>query len=240
MRVVSLHRYPVKSMQGQPLEAAALGELGIVGDRSHALVDVATGVVLTGRLDPPLLFATGVLGDDGRASIRLPDGTVTNDAAMLTRWIGRPVRLVGPSAERSTYEIRIDAEDEASDIVSWQGPADRYHDSRGAAVSILATGDIGRSEPRRFRANVIVDAATADELVGRDIQLGTARLHVTKPIERCVMVTRPQPGGIERDLDVLRTIGRERDMLLGVGALVTSAGVAAVGDGLTALEGESG
>ena len=45
-------------------------------------------------------------------------------------------------------------------------------------------------------------------------------LDVVKPIDRCVMTTRPQPGGIERDLDVLRTINAERQTWLGVGTLV--------------------
>ncbi len=44
------------------------------------------------------------------------------------------------------------------------------------------------------------------------------------------MTTRPQPGGIERDLDVLRTINRERDGQLAVGSVVTLPGRMAVGD----------
>ena len=51
-----------------------------------------------------------------------------------------------------------------------------------------------------------------------------------KPIDRCVITTRPQPGGIERDLDVLRTVNRDRAGNLGVGAMVTTTGHIAVGD----------
>jgi hypothetical protein len=51
-------------------------------------------------------------------------------------------------------------------------------------------------------------------------------------INRCVMVTRPQSGGIGRDLDVLRTINRERDGFLAVGAVVAVPGVVSVGDEL--------
>jgi hypothetical protein len=47
------------------------------------------------------------------------------------------------------------------------------------------------------------------------------------------MTTRPQPGGIERDLDVLRTINAERATHLGVGTLVVTPGAVAVGDELT-------
>ena len=50
------------------------------------------------------------------------------------------------------------------------------------------------------------------------------------------MTTRPQPGGIERDLDVLRTINAERATHLGVGTLVVEAGRGQVGDELRVLE----
>ena len=46
------------------------------------------------------------------------------------------------------------------------------------------------------------------------------------------MVTRPQPGGIERDLDVLRTVHRERAGTLAVGAISTSEGTVSIGDEL--------
>jgi hypothetical protein len=48
-----------------------------------------------------------------------------------------------------------------------------------------------------------------------------------------VMTTRPQAGGVERDLDVLRTINRERGGCLAVGALVRQPGTVRVGDTLT-------
>ena len=60
--------------------------------------------------------------------------------------------------------------------------------------------------------------------------LGDAVLDVDMRIERCVMTTRPQAGGVERDLDVPQTINRERAGRLSVGALVTQPGTALVGD----------
>ena len=46
------------------------------------------------------------------------------------------------------------------------------------------------------------------------------------------MTTRPQPGGLERDLDVLRTIHRERGGCLAIGAVVRRTGTVEVGDAL--------
>ena len=58
-------------------------------------------------------------------------------------------------------------------------------------------------------------------------------------IERCVMVTRPQPGGIERDLAVLRSIHHERHGALAVGATVAREATVSVGDPLLTVAGSS-
>ncbi len=41
--VVSLWRYPVKSMMGEELNAAKVTERGLLGDRAYALLDSSTG-----------------------------------------------------------------------------------------------------------------------------------------------------------------------------------------------------
>lgn len=241
MRVVSLWRYPVKSMQGEELEAASIGDLGIVGDRQWALVDLGTGLALTARRVPDLLFASARLVGDPSApdvAIELPDGTVTTDDAALSSWLGRDVELRRAGAGiAGRYEIAADFEDEAgSQWFQWDGPDDTFHDSGRTRVSVLGTGSIGAWEPRRFRGNVLVetDAARAEEAwLDRRVVLGSAVLDVVKPIDRCVMTTRPQPGGIDRNLDVLRTINADRETYLGVGTLVVTPGEVKVGDELT-------
>ena len=65
------------------------------------------------------------------------------------------------------------------------------------------------------------------------VTVGGAVLDVGARIERCVMTTRAQPGGLERDVDVMRTLARERDACLAVGALVSRPGPVSVGDGVT-------
>ena len=66
-------------------------------------------------------------------------------------------------------------------------------------------------------------------LVRRPTTIGAATLKVTKGIDRCVMVTRPQPG-LNRDLSVLRTLLRADVTTLSVGATVEVAGAVRVGD----------
>jgi uncharacterized protein len=76
----------------------------------------------------------------------------------------------------------------------------------------------------------VLDGEGEDDWVGSTIALGDARLDVGKGIERCVMTTRPRPGGIERDRDVLRSIHRTRNGCLAVGARVATPGRVHVGD----------
>src|SRR5919202_2594851 len=88
--VVSLWRYPVKSMMGEELNATEVTERGLLGDRAYALVDSADEKAATAK-NPrkwPRLFdfrATFIAPAHTAAPvpavrIALPDGTtVTSD-----------------------------------------------------------------------------------------------------------------------------------------------------------------
>jgi uncharacterized protein len=244
MHVAELWRYPVKSLQGEPLTEAEIGVRGIIGDRRWGILDLNTGHMLTARREPALLMASARFhGDDqgngndghgGSVELTLPDGTVAADDQALTDWLGHPVALREASLDESgSFEIALDFEDESgSEWISWRGPRGTFHDSARTQVSIVSTTTLAGWDRRRFRANVIIDGAGEDDLVGSTIALGRARLEVGKHIDRCVITTRPQPGGIDRDLDVLRTINRQRGGMLGVGAMVSTPGVVRVGDEL--------
>jgi uncharacterized protein YcbX len=70
MRVLELWRYPVKSLQGERLDLAAVTTAGLEGDRRFALFDVDTGFGLTGRRVPELLFGAARLREDGGVASR--------------------------------------------------------------------------------------------------------------------------------------------------------------------------
>lgn len=230
LRVVGLWRYPVKSLLGEALDASEVAVTGFPGDRAFGIVDVATGKVLTARREPRLLFAAASW-HDGEVDIRTSEGEHLDSDAALSVWIGRPVRLVRAGSEGGVYESPADFENE-TDWVSWQGPGRAWHDSSRTRVSLVSTGTLGSWAPERFRSNVLLDGADEDALVGKQVRLGTAVLDVEKRIGRCVMVTRAQPG-VEADRDVLRTIHREREGNLAIGALVAEEGHVAVGDDLS-------
>src|SRR5215216_1050093 len=237
MRVLELWRYPVKSLQGERLESVDVAGDGLQGDRRFAIYDAETGFGLTARRVPDLLFASARLREDGGVEITLPDGSPAPDDDALSAWLGRPVTLRALNAEvaRRYENPVVDFEREIErDWAPFDGATGPFHDSPRARVSLVSTDTIGSWDRRRFRSNVLLDGGGEDALVGSPASLGAARIEVGMRIERCVMTTRAQAGGIERDLQVLRTIARERDACLAIGALVTEPGRVAVGDSLAA------
>ena len=234
LRVAEIWRYPVKSMQGERVQSAAVGPKGLAGDRAYALVDVATGFGLTARRAPGLLFATARLRDDSVVEITLPDGSVAGDDETLSAWLGR--RVVLRRAGEGTiprYEGVADDEHD-SGWEPYDGARGTFHDSAEVMVSMVSTTTTAGWDRRRFRANLWLDGEGEDALVGSRVRVGDSTLDVRAMIPRCVMVTRPQPGGIDKDLDVLRTIHRQRDGHLAVGAVVAAPGTIRVGDALVA------
>ena len=231
MRVAELWRYPVKSLQGEQLDGAAVTDGGIADDRAYAIFDLDTGFGLTARRVPELLFASArLMGDDRPPEITLPDGTIACGDAALSHWLGRRVALrAAAEVDERQYENPMDAEHDADWIV-FDGAPGPFHDSARTRVSLVSTGTLGDWDPRRFRANVLLDGTGEDELVGSTIGIGGVRLDVVKRVSRCVIITRPQSGEIERDLDVLRTVNRERAGCLAIGALVSGTGTMGVGD----------
>lgn len=229
MEVTQLWRYPVKSLAGERLAEAEVGTLGIDGDRQWGLVDRGTGLVLTARRVPELLFAHPV-PRDGAMAIRLPDGSETADDEVLSRWLGRPVDLRRPAPdEHGRYEIAENDDRPDGAWTEWEGPAGVWHDSTRTRVSIVAAEALEDHDVRRFRPNIVIRGGDERVLVGSTVRIGDVVLDVVKEIDRCVVVTRPQPG-IDRDKSVLVQVHRERGGNLGVGALVVAGGTIREGD----------
>lgn len=119
--IESVYRYPVKSMAGEEIPAGGrLEERGLIGDRSYALLDAASGTVVSAKhprkwgrlLEYRAAFVDEPSDDPGAptpARITLPDGaTVSTDTedidGVLSREIGRPVRLVSRPPSGADYE----------------------------------------------------------------------------------------------------------------------------------------
>lgn len=230
MRVAEIWRYPVKSVGGERLDVAEVTADGIEGDRSWGVFDPATGLVLTARREPSLLFLAAAHRPGDRPAITCDDGTVLADDDALSRWIGRPVELRSAAAGPGTFEnpMTVDDTGDESDWFQWQSAGRTFHDGR-STVSFVSRASLGEWDARRFRANLVLDDGEGEELLSGDVAVGGAVLAVRAPIDRCVMVTRAQPG-LPRDLSVLKRVIAERGNRLAVGATVATPGRIAVGD----------
>lgn len=250
MRILQIARYPVKSLQGEQLETGQVESDGLRGDRCWGIRDELTGKVLTARRAPQLLFASAVLTPDGMPLITLPTGDACHgpgagtDAA-LSEWLGKPVRLV-PAADvpPAQAEFFADATDDASEAIEWTMPGGRFVDAMPLLVlttASLRTASLlypdGDWQPRRFRANVLLDVAAdgwvEDSWCGSTtLSVGDVRLRPQAPCIRCTMITRPQPG-VDEDRDLFRTLARHHEAHFGAWTSVATGGELRVGGAVT-------
>ena len=119
MRIASLHRYPVKSMQGEQLEVAQVGIRGLAGDRAYALVDAEDGTIASAKHPRKwgalLGFGARLLAEPAPDTpappvlITFPDGAEwrSDDPGVhdaLSAALGRTVRLTSEVPPGSRFE----------------------------------------------------------------------------------------------------------------------------------------
>jgi hypothetical protein len=222
--IVELWRYPTKSLPGERLrQPVRVGLDGIAGDRLRAVEDPETGKVLSAKTVPALLTADPAWDDE-----------------QLSHHLGRKVRLVDREPGRtSTFDMDVDEADPTAGTVELRTQPGSFFDSR-STLHLLTTQSLGGWDVRRFRPNLVVESRgdhPEDAWVGRRLRIGdTLEATVRKRTGRCVLTTRAQPG-IERDLDVLRTLNRTRGGDLGVYLDPQNEGVVAPGDEVHLLDG---
>jgi hypothetical protein len=241
--VSSLWRHPVKSMQGQRVDDVNFDSLGVVGDRAYGVLNRESGTILSAKREGRLLEAAAEYRS-GVLVVTLPSGEEFRQGTHLdhelSSWLGYPVALViAATFGVATFESPEDFERDDSQVVSWEGTGERFVDE--SALHLLTSSELerlSRERPelkwdvRRFRPNIVVDDGEGelDTSPQRIIHVGEVVIEITKPCSRCVMTTRPQPGGLDRQLDVLRHVSRHHDGNVGTRATVVHPGVVREGD----------
>jgi uncharacterized protein len=188
-KVVSLWRYPVKSMLGEELNSSDVTERGLVGDRAYALIDKETGKVASAKnprkweklFDCHSVFVEipQVAENIPPVRITLPDGTQIlsskgEDADhTLSKVLGREVRLMPADLEKPSYEEywpNIEGLAQREKVTDEDMPPHTFFDI--AVIHILTTSTInclrelypeGRFEVRRFRPNIVIDSASGEK-----------------------------------------------------------------------------
>jgi uncharacterized protein YcbX len=249
--LVSVHRYPVKSMMGESLNASRIGASGLAHDRGMALVDRETRKIVSAKNPskwPALFEFRAALADTGNgAGVRIifPDGRSISSTDpdvddMLSGVVGRAVNLISSAPQAAKLEEYWPDMEELPnrDVVTDESlPAGTFFDC--AMIHLLTTSTLdalralhpkGRFEPRRFRPNLIVSTPGVEGFVenawiGKTIQIGSqVQLKITGPCPRCVMTTLAQDD-LPKDPLVLKTAARHNGAHVGVYAAVVGGGV---------------
>lgn len=241
-RLLSLWRFPVKSMGGEELSAADVTPRGLLGDRAYALVDGANKVGTAKRrqsllqfqarfVEPPRLGAT-----IPAVRITLPDGTsVTNEETGLDEAVSsalaHEMTLKGSAPRDLALEFAAGTlggkhAGLTESPVAGGAPAGTFFDY--AVVHLLTTSTLarlrevypqGRFDVRRFRPNIVVETIEAgfveNSWIGRTLAVGDeVLLRVTIPCPRCVMPTLPQ-SDLSHDPGILRAAAQANRLSLG-------------------------
>jgi uncharacterized protein YcbX len=263
--LVGLHRYPVKSMMGEDLNAAHITQRGLFGDRSYALCDTQTGKVVSAknpRKWPNLFIYRAAYTSPPAAGspvppvrVMLPDGDFAvssspDFAPTLSATLGRSVTLLTtPPQNAQLEEYWPDMEELANrDVVTDEAmPQGTFFDL--AVLHVLTTGTLDRLrevnpscrfEPRRFRPNLIIDTGdqngfVENDWIGKMIAIGS---------EVRIEVTGPCPrcvmttlaqGDLPKDPGILKTAAQHNEAKVGVYASVVQTGTIRIGDSVTVL-----
>ncbi len=230
LRLVSIWRYPAKSMGGSELASAMIEPRGIAGDRRWLMVtaegrfltrrelgvmallraDPAPGgVVLTHRDGSALAVAEPLAGASLGVTI-WGDPVETIDAGddaahWLSARVGRAVRLVHmPDAVVRPVDPEFAR---AGDQVS-------FADGFPLLITVVESLDaLNRELPQpitmdRFRPNLVIAGATPfAEDAWTTLRIGAVSVRMANPCTRCVMTTQdPATGEVVTPMEPLRTL----------------------------------
>ncbi|HVB13650.1 MAG TPA: MOSC domain-containing protein [Candidatus Dormibacteraeota bacterium] len=221
MEVAELWRYPVKSMAGERISTAEVGQRGLPGDRRLAVFELAP------HPQEKQLSARDVAGLlRFRATLNSGAVQVAGPAWDWLPWDDQQVRRRISQQCRRELELRPTPDGAFDD-----SPILLVHLATTAALSEELDGYV---DPRRFRANLYLEGqgvAAHEErlLVGREIRCGAAVLEVTSACPRCSITTR-DPDTWANWPQLLRHLVQSHDELVGVYCRVKLPGRISAGD----------
>ena len=187
-KVVSIWRYPVKSMLGEELNSSYVTERGLLGDRVYAIIDEQTGKVASAKnpgkwgklFDFRAAFIDSPQNVENIPPVRivLPDGSpiFSNDdkvSGTLSKVLGREVSIMNASLEKPSYEEYWPDKEglaQRETVTDEAMPPQTFFDI--AVIHLLTTSTIdrlrelypeGRFEVRRFRPNIVLESASEEK-----------------------------------------------------------------------------
>jgi uncharacterized protein YcbX len=206
VNVEEIWRYPVKTMAGEMLERAAIGPLGIEGDR---IVHVETihGETITSRTHPRFLGLHGALGSDGEPTVEGRSWKDRDVAATVVKIAGRGAKLVRDESSERFDVLPL--------LVATDGAVAAFGHDR-----------------RRLRPNIVVggvEGLAERDWPGACLRIGRVRIGVQDLRLRCIM-TSFDPDTQVQDREIALGIYRRFEGKLALNCFVIEGGEIAVGD----------
>jgi uncharacterized protein len=227
-RVVSLWRYPVKSMAAEALPEIDVGWHGLAGDRRWAFI--RNGVSRSG-------FPWFTLRNRGDLNHYRPSFVEPHrpdkSATVVQTPSGAVFDVTDPAlaAELFPSGVRVIRHD--------RGIFDTFPLSVITTQTIKRLGDMVGSplDVQRFRPNILVQSTTdepfaEDSWVGSVLRIGGMQMRVDKLDGRCAVIT-IDPVTTERNPAILRAVAGDRQGCLGVYGTTVEPGRVAVNDAVT-------
>ena len=225
--IARLRRYPVKSMRGEDLEGAVFEKNGLVGDRVYAFFD--ENRINEGKFPW------------GWVTARQVPEMILYEPRYTKRDISK-LEFFSSGNKMSKEEFESYFRKKYSLKFSLRFDERGNHDSK--PVSLLGLSTVRQLEeesvvtldPERFRANIYAEWENQrpfyeDELVGRILLVGKARIKILQKNSRCQIPTF-DPNNAKPSPRVLENITRNHGGFTGVYASVEQSGEVKIGDAI--------
>jgi len=246
--ITQIHRHPLKGLNAEALARAALtpGE-GLPHDRRFALAHGSTAFDTQAPEWRPKTNFLMLMRDEKLAQLRIAFDEKTGELAIqragkqvvrakATEPLGRTLiaqffaGFLGAAA-RGTPKLL-------------EAPGHMFTDTPEKCLSLINLASVTDLErvmraavdPLRFRANIYFESVPAwaeFDWIGKEIEIGPARLRVTARIDRCA-ATSVNPVTAARDMNVVQALQRGFGHIdMGIYAEVIGGGEIATGDRIT-------
>ncbi len=252
--VVSLFRYPVKSMAGEQINSTLVNKKGILGDRSYALIDTKTNKIVSAKNPRKwkdiFKYYAKYINEPSENNITdleitFPNkltiqSTQKNIDQVISSTFNNNVRLT------SIVPLKVQLEEVFADIkeVQQQGDMTDANMASGTffdlgTIHLLTTSTIMKLEKlyadgdfniSRFRPNIVVNLDSKEigfienNWIGKKIAIGNEVILKIKEPCPRCVMTTLEQDNLPKDINILKTIIKNNKGNLGIYADVIQGG----------------
>ena len=222
--VVSIRRYPVKSMGGESLETVEVDERGLVGDREFAVRDLNSKLA-AGKNGSRHARRDGVFEFRAHTEER---GVVVTGPGFRHGLVGEP-DLDAWLSDTLVADVALAPE---TDVKHFD---DKPVSLIGTATLEWCARELGvDADARRLRPNLVVQTTEPfeEEAWEGEVRIGSVVFATAGRVERCRTIDLAQDG-VDTETKWLKKLGETRDARVAIYLDVVTPGFVSVGDGVS-------